>query len=67
MKSLEIKEIKQEADLDPSYGTNLLSCIECNWSGYMKDCKVRYESESWEFPHEYPVLTCPKCKNDIDC
>jgi hypothetical protein len=65
-----IDDLKGEAGIDSDYFTTPCICTEekekCGWYGIIKDCNVRYESESWEYPHEYEILTCPKCGQDVD-
>lgn len=67
---IQIDICKQEADIDPDYLMTPCICMEdkekCGWSGPIKDCGRRYESESWEYPHEHEILTCPKCGHDVD-
>jgi hypothetical protein len=65
---LDFGKVDEAADHDIEYDKICVSCPgnSCGWTGYMEECEVRFESESWECPQEYLVLVCPKCGENVD-
>lgn len=44
---------------------HLVACTDCDWKGYLEDCKTTEENDGWEYPL-YTVYLCPECEEHIE-
>ncbi len=44
--------------------TTAVSCEDCGWSGTVADCKIKWDSEGYEYP-EYRITVCPECSSEV--